>query len=98
MRFFTGILILFIFFPNYVYSKEEVYYCVEKTVTGIEPTENYKVEKYQRIKFKIKIDTINNTFESNDLNMKYDNICINMFTQDMLCNAIMIMDIYLHLI
>ena len=87
MKNFIIILILLIF-SNHAYSKEEVYYCVEKKATGIEPKENYTTDEYELVNFTAQIDPIKNTFASEDINMLHDNICMRMFTQEhvMQCN------------
>ena len=59
-------LVLFMFFCNYSFAKEKMYYCLETEKTGFDPKEKFKKQNYKPLRFKAKIDIPNNYYSSKD--------------------------------
>ena len=80
MKKLLGIIFLSLLLCNSVLA--DVYYCVDKAITGFKHENgDYRVAKYRPEKFKAKIDFDESTFESKDINMDYQVSCLKLSSQ-----------------
>ena len=47
---------IFLLFPSIVFSEEQIYYCTDDEIVGFDPSKNYKLQKFNPLRFSIKIN------------------------------------------